>query len=378
MGFAVNGTQRLLIYELLSGGDVSKRLQRCARDGSPFSYQQRLSVALDAACGLSHLHNSIPKVFHRDIKTPNILLDRNGGAKMADFGLACLSRSTEHKVKQASATIGYACPFYIQKGIVTEGSEVYSFGMVLIELLCNAPPACPGSSPGEILYLVNHLQGSVSRLLAMVDAKAGWPGPLAQRMGDLAMNCISMTESNRPKFVQIVKLLRGIIENSDPAGGGGPAHQTAIPVSPPKKPQMIELFKLECLQPVGQRIIHSVTSDEMRSESPLPPLKVGRHVQGQLFDSVVTSDTLKGTISRDHFHILLHDGNLNLMNNSINSISINNKIIIEKYVSPIQSNDETTTKNPSKQLNLNMRISMGCACHLILFALSPLCVYLSS
>ncbi len=153
MGFACNGSQRLLVYEYLAGGDVSRRLQKCARDSHPFSHQQRLSCALDAACGLSHLHNSSPKVFHRDIKTANILLDRNGGAKMADFGLACLSRSTEHKVKQASGTIGYACPYYIQRGVVTEGSEVYSFGMVMIESLAAGTPVV-GLDSGAISEIV--------------------------------------------------------------------------------------------------------------------------------------------------------------------------------------------------------------------------------
>lgn len=80
-------------------------------------------------------------MFHRDIKSPNILLDKNGTAKMADFGLACLSNSLAHRVVRASGTVGYACPLYVRRGVVTEGSEVYSFGMVLLELLTAHPPA---------------------------------------------------------------------------------------------------------------------------------------------------------------------------------------------------------------------------------------------
>ena len=66
MGFARSGSRRFLIYELLAGGDVSKRLHNC--EDIPFLWHQRVSIALDAACGLSHLHNSAPKAFHRDIK----------------------------------------------------------------------------------------------------------------------------------------------------------------------------------------------------------------------------------------------------------------------------------------------------------------------
>eukprot|EP00913_Durusdinium_trenchii_P004695 g4360.t1 len=115
--------QRLLVYEHLGGGDVFRRLQRCAVDNVPFTWRERISAAFDASCGLSHLHNSTPKVFHRDIKCPNILLDRNGTAKMADFGLACCSHAKEQKVEQAAGTVGYACPHYVNKGVVSEGSE---------------------------------------------------------------------------------------------------------------------------------------------------------------------------------------------------------------------------------------------------------------
>lgn len=346
MGFACNGTQRLLVYEYLSGGDVSRRLQKCARDGLPFSYQQRLSVALDAACGLSHLHNSSPKVFHRDIKTANILLDRNGGAKMADFGLACLSRTTEHKVKQASGTIGYACPYYIQRGVVTEGSEVYSFGMVLIELMCNAPPACAGSSPGEVLYLVNHLQGSVSRCVSMADPKAGWPPAMANKLAELCMNCVSMTETSRPKFTQVVKQLRVMLEVA--LKGGDIESIPTNPSSPmvrkksmaPEFTPGVELIRLECVvcpsnasTGVGRSIIHTCTESEASGPGSLPPLKVGRHCQPTLFDALVQTDALKGTISREHFVIsfqpvtrsaerLFH---ATLTNHSINSVAVDGK-----------------------------------------------------
>lgn len=346
MGFAVNGTQRLLVYEYLSGGDVSRRLQKCARDNVPFTYSQRLSTALDAACGLSHLHNANPKVFHRDIKTANILLDRNGGAKMADFGLACLSRSSEHKVKQASGTIGYACPYYIQRGVVTEGSEVYSFGMVLIELLCNAPPACSGPNPGEILYLVNHLQGSVSRCTGMADPKAGWPPAIATKVAELAMNCVSMNEQQRPKFVQIVKQLRSIIELSN---AGEPPTSQPLPTAQPKPVAVkkVELIKLEHVAKSSTvSIVHSCSVEES-SGSTLPPLKVGRHVQSGVFDSLVPTDNLKGTISREHFVISFQpvtrsvdrQFHATVTNNSINSIAVNEKTLEKGQSSFVYSGD---------------------------------------
>ena len=401
MGFAVNGSQRLLVYEYLAGGDVSRRLQKCARDNLPFSFGQRVSAALDAACGLSHLHNANPKVFHRDIKTANILLDRNGGAKMADFGLACLSRSNEHKVKQASGTIGYACPYYIQRGVVTEGSEVYSFGMVIIELLCNAPPACAGPNPGEILYLVNHLQGSVSRCVQMADPKANWPPFIANKLAELAMNCVSMNESTRPKFVQIVKTLRHLndmISNNTYPNNVSPDHPSIVVAKPPLSPRSpppaakkinpdlvspprqtvpkIDLIKLECVScSPPQSITHTCSEDARNS---LPSFKVGRHCQTVFFDSLVTSETLKGTISREHFVISFQgvtrrtnpnepQFHATLTNNSINSITVNDKHLEKGQSSFIYSGDtisflalqQSNSSTPTPFLTLKVVILSG-------------------
>lgn len=116
---------------LLLESPFQKNPPRLAPDQSPLFFQPRISILLDAALGLSHLHCAEPKVFHRDIKSQNILLDKNGAAKMADFGLALLaSAEGRTKVEHTSGTIGYADPLYINSSIVTERSESYSFGMV--------------------------------------------------------------------------------------------------------------------------------------------------------------------------------------------------------------------------------------------------------
>lgn len=219
MGFARHGAQRLLVYELLSGGDVHRRLQRCCVEGKPFLWHERVSIALDAACGLSHLHHASPKVFHRDIKCPNILLDKNGTAKMADFGLACLSHASAHRVKQASGTVGYACPLYVQRGVVTEGSEVYSFGMVLLELLTALPPAYmgPAASGGagqQIQYLVHHIKGDVRIAVSLADKKAQWTPTVTRSIAELSLQCIRMEEESRPNFSDIVRALRAIRDST--------------------------------------------------------------------------------------------------------------------------------------------------------------------
>ncbi|CAK0879678.1 unnamed protein product, partial [Prorocentrum cordatum] len=130
LGWGSHQAQRYLVYELLSGGDAFQRLQKSIAPGSThfFMWHERLSVYLDSALGLSHMHNHKPKAFHRDIKSANILLDKHGTAKMADFGLSCTcdkpGGDNLHKtVKAISGTPGYACPIYAKTGKVTEGSE---------------------------------------------------------------------------------------------------------------------------------------------------------------------------------------------------------------------------------------------------------------
>eukprot|EP00434_Breviolum_minutum_P001801 symbB.v1.2.001594.t1/scaffold88.1/size340390/29 len=215
MGFAKNGPGRLLVYEHLGGGDVFNRLQKCTCDNVPFTWKQRISVAYDASCGLSHLHNSTPKVFHRDIKCPNILLDRNGTAKMADFGLACCSHAKETK---AAGTVGYACPHYVNNSVVTERSEVYSFGIVLLELLTASPPATKReAADGSIQwdFLVTALGYDLRVALQQVDRKAGFPHEVAANFAHLGLKCTEYQEESRPFFAEVVTRLRDLRDMSD-------------------------------------------------------------------------------------------------------------------------------------------------------------------
>lgn len=249
--------RRFLVYELLSGGDVAQRLQSCRTDGGrPFRWDERLWVALDASCGLSHMHNSTPRAFHRDIKSANILLDRSGTAKMADFGLSGIAKNKDKlnmTCEQISGTPGYACPHYIKSGKVTEKTEVYAFGMVMMELLLNSMPACLGQN-GNILYPIFQVvqpgaPGALQRALAAVDPKAGWPPALASDVAEFALVCSHLKEDTRPTFTEVGCRLRQWCEqhckghraapSTDPKmdkmflGGGYPGA-----AGPPTAPQM--------------------------------------------------------------------------------------------------------------------------------------------
>lgn len=225
MGFARNGRERYLVYELLPGGDVHSRLNK----DLSFTWEKRLNVVLDCALGLSHLHGSRPQVFHRDVKTQNMLMDKNGTGKVADFGLACLAQPNQRSliVRETSGTLGYADPLYIRSGEITERSEVYSLGMVLLEVLTGRPPALQHPN-GKIEYQFDHLNGDLRKLLAMVDRRGRWPQLMAEYVGHLALQCTCEQAKFRPSFVEIVTQLRkwlrdeSLHQPSPVAGGPSP------------------------------------------------------------------------------------------------------------------------------------------------------------
>ncbi|CEM37162.1 unnamed protein product [Vitrella brassicaformis CCMP3155] len=214
MGFAraKQGPYRYLVYEFMKGGDVGTRLQKGTK---PLLWYQRIEIAVDACEGLHHLHNSHPKVYHRDIKTANILLDKNDGAKMADFGLAKISHGGEDcRVQQTAGTVGYADPLYIKRAVVTEHTEVYSFGMVLVELLTARPPATQRPGTKEVDYLVNEFNHDIDRLMCMLDRRAQWPLEFARKVANLALRCIMVPEDPRPSFSEILTELRAISDEA--------------------------------------------------------------------------------------------------------------------------------------------------------------------
>lgn len=227
LGFAQNEDKKYLVYELLSSGDLQGKLHKSKEGKAQFTWQQRLHVAIGTASGLSYMMNSKPMAFHRDIKPANILLDTDGSAKMADFGLAGVvhQEGVRHlTVKSISGTPGYVCPTYALSGRVTEASEVYAFGVVLLELLLNQPPALQGPEGDLMFPLLQAVQpaapGAHGRLMAALDPTAMFPPALAEELADLALACVDLVPERRPNFETCVRSLRQLRGSSCARGGG--------------------------------------------------------------------------------------------------------------------------------------------------------------
>eukprot|EP00446_Apocalathium_sp_SHHI-4_P013009 CAMPEP_0177214790 /NCGR_PEP_ID=MMETSP0367-20130122/33875_1 /TAXON_ID=447022 ORGANISM="Scrippsiella hangoei-like, Strain SHHI-4" /NCGR_SAMPLE_ID=MMETSP0367 /ASSEMBLY_ACC=CAM_ASM_000362 /LENGTH=510 /DNA_ID=CAMNT_0018664189 /DNA_START=64 /DNA_END=1593 /DNA_ORIENTATION=+ len=210
--------RRALVYELLSGGDLHVRLRR---QGHTYFWRDRLRTAMDVARGLAHLHRHRPEIFHRDIKSQNILFGADGSARIADFGLACVPSSAEARqlaTPSIAGTIGYADPLYAKTGVVSEASEVYSFGMVLMELLTGCPPAVLAPDGRSCTFLSDELRPwedrAKHRVLQRLDARAQWPLTVATGLSTLALLCIHDDAGRRPAFLEVTTILQGLTESA--------------------------------------------------------------------------------------------------------------------------------------------------------------------
>lgn len=345
---------RYLVYELMTGGDIYDRLMKSKRRQNPitFHWYERLSALSDAASGLSHMHNSNPEAFHRDIKSANILLDRHGTAKMADFGLSITSSAAAKslKVDTISGTPGYACPIYARTGQVTEFSEVYSFGMVILEVLTAIPPAMADSGkPGGIGYPIEDrikpgADGALERCVQNLDYTAAWPCGLAEELSKLGIRCVNaQDETKRPRFVEVVRTLRKM-QDDYPKMQQTPA----LPLGPPcgyptilesmgssqsaidSAPYMLELVRADDVEverlPARRRRLHLCpTWDKATGRFTAP---VGRQHQSDLFESWLPNEELRSCISRLAFEVSwTPSGNVQIIAKGNNPVTLNNQIL---------------------------------------------------
>ncbi|KAK7338912.1 hypothetical protein VNO77_19546 [Canavalia gladiata] len=138
IGYCADGDQRLLVYEYMPMGSLEDHLLDLQPQRKPLDWYTRMKIALNAAKGLEYLHDKAnPPVIYRDLKSSNILLDRDFNAKLSDFGLAKLGPTGDksHVSSRVMGTYGYCAPEYQRTGQLTVKSDVYSFGVVLLELI---------------------------------------------------------------------------------------------------------------------------------------------------------------------------------------------------------------------------------------------------
>lgn len=138
IGYCAEGDQRLLVYEYMPLGSLESHLHDIPPDEDPLDWNTRMMIACGAAKGLNYLHNEAkPSVIYRDLKSSNILLDEAFLPKLSDFGLAKFGPTGDQSyvATRVMGTQGYCAPEYATSGKLTMRSDIYSFGVVLLEII---------------------------------------------------------------------------------------------------------------------------------------------------------------------------------------------------------------------------------------------------
>ncbi|KAK4439853.1 Calcium/calmodulin-regulated receptor-like kinase [Sesamum alatum] len=209
VGYCAEKHQHMLIYVYMSRGSLASHLYN--EKFEPLNWELRVQIALDVARGLEYLHDgAVPSVIHRDIKSSNILLDQSMRARVADFGLSREEMVSKH-ASHIRGTFGYLDPEYISTRSFTKKSDVYSYGVLLFELIAGRNP---------LQGLMEHVE-----LAAMnTEGKVGW-----EEIGDprlkgnfdveelnqvaaLAHKCVSPVPRKRPSMRDIVQVLSRILK----------------------------------------------------------------------------------------------------------------------------------------------------------------------
>ncbi|KAH6784676.1 Protein kinase superfamily protein [Perilla frutescens var. hirtella] len=220
VGFCIDAEMGLfLVYKYVSGGSLERFLhekKRGVKGGlAPLPWSVRYKVAVGIAEAIDYLHNGSERcVVHRDIKPSNILLSSKKTPKLCDFGLATWTPapSLPFLCKTVKGTFGYLAPEYFQHGKVSDKTDVYAFGVVLLELITGRKPIESNRGPGEenlVLWAKPLLQqGGVDKLLDPRLEFAPKSTNQIGRMARAAAACIN-NESRRPEMGEILTLLKG-------------------------------------------------------------------------------------------------------------------------------------------------------------------------
>ncbi|KAL1542006.1 non-specific serine/threonine protein kinase [Salvia divinorum] len=228
IGYCNEHGEMIIVYEYMANGTLADHLYKLARksDNVPYlHWKERISICIGAAQGLEYLHSG-QLLIHRDIKASNILLDKDFSAKVSDFGLAKYlnrSKSESHVSTKIKGTLGYLDPSYFSTGKLTRKSDIYAFGVVLLEVLC-------GRSAVDRLYigddqiltkwaLENISKGRVDQIVDS-DIVGEILKDSLESFVELATKCLLDEPKKRPRMAQVVTQLEIALEQQE---GGTPS-----------------------------------------------------------------------------------------------------------------------------------------------------------
>ncbi|XP_043718942.1 receptor-like serine/threonine-protein kinase ALE2 isoform X2 [Telopea speciosissima] len=222
IGICTEDNIRCLVYELIPNGSVESHLHGVDKEAAPLDWVARMKIALGAARGLAYLHeDSSPRVIHRDFKSSNILLEHDFTPKVSDFGLArtALDEGNKHISTRVMGTFGYVAPEYAMTGHLLVKSDVYSYGVVLLELLTGRKPVDMSQPQGQenLVAWARPLLTSKEGLEIIIDPALGSSVPFdsVAKVAAIASMCVQPEVSHRPFMGEVVQALKLVCNECD-------------------------------------------------------------------------------------------------------------------------------------------------------------------
>ncbi|XP_022971593.1 probable serine/threonine-protein kinase CST [Cucurbita maxima] len=221
LGFCWEEQDLLLVYEFLPRGSLENHLFGRRSSIDPLSWEIRIKIAIGAAKGLAFLHASEREVIYRDFKASNILLDMSYNAKISDFGLARVGPAGEasHVTTRIMGTYGYVAPEYMNTGHLYVKSDVYGFGVVLLEIMAGlrAHDTTRCSEQRNLVDWAKPLLMNRKKIKSLMDRSIEGQYSLkaAVLLGDLTLKCLETDPRNRPSMQEVLETLEQIEKLKD-------------------------------------------------------------------------------------------------------------------------------------------------------------------
>jgi len=214
VGCCAEGSHRILVYNYLENNSLACTLLGSGRSNIRFNWKARVKIAVGVACGLAYLHEEIrPPIIHRDIKASNILLDKDLTPKISDFGLArLLPPNATHVSTRVAGTIGYLAPEYAVRGQVTKKSDIYSFGVLLLEIVsgrCNHNARLPQGDQFLLERTWTHYEQGKLEEIIDIDVGDDLDVEEACRFLKIGLLCTQDAMKVRPNMTSIIHMLTG-------------------------------------------------------------------------------------------------------------------------------------------------------------------------
>ncbi|KAL2344943.1 hypothetical protein Fmac_006228 [Flemingia macrophylla] len=225
IGICIEGRRRCLVYELVRNGSVESHLHGDDKIKGMLDWEARMKIALGAARGLAYLHeDSNPRVIHRDFKASNVLLEDDFTPKVSDFGLAReATEGSNHISTRVMGTFGYVAPEYAMTGHLLVKSDVYSYGVVLLELLTGRKPVDMSQPQGQenLVTWARPLLTSREGLEQLVDPSlaGSYNFDDMAKVAAIASMCVHPEVTQRPFMGEVVQALKLIYNDTDEACG---------------------------------------------------------------------------------------------------------------------------------------------------------------